>query len=175
MLTIGTFFWFLQDRSLPFKRIWALIPIEQKDADRPADQTGSGSVLTSPTTNEGIRVTATEQHRNGVSDRSPVTDKATQTTATEQHRGEMAERSPTVSKVAIRGSSLSKMAQQIYGTSDAEIIKLIREHNPQITDPDIIVEGSTIVFPYPASYEKAPDNKDLQGKSHTIPTIKEAQ
>jgi general secretion pathway protein A len=174
MLSVGTF-WFLQDRSLPFERIWALVPIEHENADRPAGQTGLRSGLTS-TTDEGIRTTVTGQHQKGMSDRSPETDEATQTTtAAERHRGEMAERSPTVSKVAIRGSSLSKMAQQVYGTSDAEIIKLIREHNPQITDPDIIVEGSTIVFPYLASYERAPDNKDLQSRSYTIPKIKEAQ
>jgi hypothetical protein len=108
-------------------------------------------------------------------DRPQATHEAVRTTAPEQHRSETAERSATVSKVAVRGVSLTKLAQQVYGTSDAEIIKLIQKHNPQIINPDIILEGTTIVFPSLASYEKAPDNKDLQSRIHIIPNTKEAQ
>ncbi len=173
LLSVGVF-WLLQDRSLPLTKIWALTPVEQKGSYRPADQTGSEPGVT-PAAHEATRTTVTGQHQGGMTDRSPAAHEATQTAVTEQHQSGTTDRPRTVSKVAIRGASLSRMALEVYGTSDAEIIKLIRKHNPQIVNPDIIVEGATIIFPSLASYEKAPDDKEFQSKVHIIPKIKEAQ
>ena len=52
-----------------------------------------------------------------------------------------------VKKTVIRGDTLTKLANEVYGKSDGEIVGLIRNENPQITDPDIIQTGSTIIFP----------------------------
>jgi general secretion pathway protein A len=169
-------FWIFQDRWLPFAKIWALTPVEQKGPDRPADQT-EARPRPVPAASEGTQPAAVEQGDAVAADRSPAAVKETQTAAAEEprHPKKTPDRAPTVSKVAVRGTSLSKMAQQIYGTSNAEIIESIRKHNPQIVDPDIIIEGATIVFPHPASYEKAPGTKDLQSKTDTISKMKEAQ
>lgn len=174
LLSIGTF-WFLRGRPLPLTKMWAVTPAVQKDSPRPADQTEMIGSRSTTATHEAVRTTVAEQHRDEMPDRPQATHEAVRTTAPEQHRSETAERSATVSKVAVRGVSLTKLAQQVYGTSDAEIIKLIQKHNPQIINPDIILEGTTIVFPSLASYEKAPDNKDLQSRIHIIPNTKEAQ
>ena len=50
-------------------------------------------------------------------------------------------------KTVARGDTLTKLAQEVYGSSDASVIKLIQEGNPHITDPNVIPVGSTIVFP----------------------------
>lgn len=173
LLSIGVI-WFLQDRLLPSKRTWALTPVEQKDSPRPADQTGprSGSA---PATSERTQAAVTEQHQREIADRSPATNEEAPKAVTEQHQDAKPDRASTVSKVAVRGTSLSRMAQEVYGTSDVEIIKLIRKHNPQIINPDIIHAGTTIVFPPLALNDKAPGSKDLQSKTHIIPNFKEAQ
>jgi general secretion pathway protein A len=46
-----------------------------------------------------------------------------------------------------KGDTLTRLAEHVYGHSDAALIKLIQENNRQITDPDKILAGSTIVFP----------------------------
>ncbi len=50
-------------------------------------------------------------------------------------------------KTVIRGDTLTKLTNEIYGKSDNKTIGLVREKNPQITNPDIIHEGSTLIFP----------------------------
>ncbi len=50
-------------------------------------------------------------------------------------------------KTVVRGDTLIKLTNEIYGKSDNKTIGLVKEKNPQITNPDIIHEGSTIIFP----------------------------
>lgn len=50
-------------------------------------------------------------------------------------------------KTVIRGDTLSRLANEVYGKSDNEVIGLVRDKNPQIANPDLIQEGSTIIFP----------------------------
>jgi general secretion pathway protein A len=50
-------------------------------------------------------------------------------------------------KIVIRGDTLTKLANEVYGKSDNEVLGLVREKNPQIADPNLIHEGSTIIFP----------------------------
>jgi len=50
-------------------------------------------------------------------------------------------------KIVARGDTLIKLAQEVYGNSDASVIRLIQEGNPHITDPNVIPVGITITFP----------------------------
>jgi len=52
-----------------------------------------------------------------------------------------------VTKTVTLGDTLSRLARDVYGNSDAGVMKLLRENNPQITNPDLIHPGNTIVFP----------------------------
>jgi type II secretory pathway predicted ATPase ExeA/phage tail protein X len=50
-------------------------------------------------------------------------------------------------KIVVRGDTLSKLANEVYGKSDGEVLILVRGKNPQIADPNLIHTGSTIIFP----------------------------
>jgi nucleoid-associated protein YgaU len=50
-------------------------------------------------------------------------------------------------KTVVRGDTLSKLANEVYGKSDSEVLILVRGKNPQIADPNLIHAGSTIIFP----------------------------
>jgi general secretion pathway protein A len=50
-------------------------------------------------------------------------------------------------KIVIRGDTLTKLANEVYGKSDNEVLGLVRDKNPQIADPNLIHAGSTIIFP----------------------------
>ncbi|HVN95521.1 MAG TPA: AAA family ATPase [Syntrophorhabdaceae bacterium] len=52
-----------------------------------------------------------------------------------------------VTKTVVRGDTLSKLAQEVYGNSDTKVLQFIRKSNPQIADPNLILRGSTITFP----------------------------
>ncbi len=52
-----------------------------------------------------------------------------------------------ITKTVTSGDTLSRLAYEVYGYSDVGIMKVIREYNPQIIDPDVIHPGITIVFP----------------------------
>ncbi len=45
------------------------------------------------------------------------------------------------------GDYLARMAMNVYGRADREILELIREHNPQITDINTIAVGQVLLFP----------------------------
>jgi general secretion pathway protein A len=55
--------------------------------------------------------------------------------------------SAEIAKTVTFGDTLTKLAHEVYGNSDVGVMKLIREYNPQITDPDVIHPGMVIVFP----------------------------
>jgi general secretion pathway protein A len=50
-------------------------------------------------------------------------------------------------KTVIRGDTLTKLANEVYGKSDSEVLGLVRGKNPQIADPNLIHTGSIIIFP----------------------------
>ena len=52
-----------------------------------------------------------------------------------------------VKKTVNRGDTLTKLATEVYGKSDSEVLRLVRDKNPQIADPNLIQTGSTIIFP----------------------------
>jgi general secretion pathway protein A len=52
-----------------------------------------------------------------------------------------------IMKTVAKGDTLLKLTRQVYGNSDAKLIKVIQKNNPQITNPDTIHPGSTIQFP----------------------------
>lgn len=50
-------------------------------------------------------------------------------------------------KTVVRGDTLTKLANEVYGKSDSEVLELVRDNNPRIADPNLIQAGSTIIFP----------------------------
>ncbi len=56
------------------------------------------------------------------------------------------ERLPVIKKVN-PGDTLTKLADEVYGKSGSEVLGIIRDKNPQITNPNLIQKGSTITFP----------------------------
>lgn len=50
-----------------------------------------------------------------------------------------------------RGDTLNKLSEDVYGRTDGSLTKVIQEKNPQIVDPNLIITGSKIVFPPPAT------------------------
>ncbi|HEY3277992.1 MAG TPA: AAA family ATPase [Syntrophorhabdaceae bacterium] len=66
---------------------------------------------------------------------------------------------PSLTKRTVaRGDSLSKLAQQTYGNFNADIMNLIRKENPHITNPNLILAGTTIALPKVTVPERKPDN-----------------
>jgi general secretion pathway protein A len=57
---------------------------------------------------------------------------------------------PLNKKTVARGDNLSMLIKEVYGSSSAEAIRLVREGNPHITDPNVITVGSVITFPDPS-------------------------
>ncbi len=53
-------------------------------------------------------------------------------------------------RVVVKGDSLSKLVAQVYGRSSDALIQEVQRLNPQISDPNKIVEGDTLVFPVKA-------------------------
>jgi general secretion pathway protein A len=58
-------------------------------------------------------------------------------------------------KTVVPGDTLSKLAQKVYGNTDNKVMKTIQQNNPQITDPNLIHAGSTIIFPDSPKQEKS--------------------
>jgi general secretion pathway protein A len=52
-------------------------------------------------------------------------------------------------KTVAKGDTLSRMAQNVYGTSTGELLKIVKRYNPRIKDIDRIEVGDEIVFPPP--------------------------
>jgi general secretion pathway protein A len=57
-----------------------------------------------------------------------------------------------------KGDTLSRIAEEIYGSKNDKIIKLIQENNPQINDPNLIKTGINIKLP-PAPPSQQPVNE----------------
>ena len=60
-----------------------------------------------------------------------------------QSRTEAEPRSKTVEK----GDTLMGLTQDVYGRADSALIKKIQQSNPHISNPNLIITGSKIVFP----------------------------
>ena len=55
-------------------------------------------------------------------------------------------------RVVKRGETLSVLIREVYGVSpksalEPSLIDLVKQHNPAITDSNLILEGSVIRFP----------------------------
>ena len=72
-------------------------------------------------------------------------------------------------KTVTPGDNLSKLTHEVYGRSGVEVIKLIREYNPQITNPNVIYPGARIVFPdLPVKGERRTDGRRVAAVQMTI-------
>ncbi|GJL59426.1 MAG: hypothetical protein NPIRA03_22830 [Nitrospirales bacterium] len=52
-----------------------------------------------------------------------------------------------VTRAVKEGDNLSRIANEAYGSSSRQYVEWLRRHNPQISDPDIILPGQKIVLP----------------------------
>jgi general secretion pathway protein A len=52
-------------------------------------------------------------------------------------------------RIVRRGDTLAELLVATYGTADQRHLALVRRYNPDITDVNLIQEGSTILFPLP--------------------------
>ncbi|HJV36947.1 ExeA family protein [Geomonas sp.] len=52
-----------------------------------------------------------------------------------------------VRKVVRRGDTLASLIKQNYGVVNRRLIRLVKQHNPNIVNENVIVEGDRIVFP----------------------------
>jgi nucleoid-associated protein YgaU len=65
-------------------------------------------------------------------------------------------------KTVTPGDNLSRLSHEVYGRSGVEVIKLIRQYNPQITNPNVIYPGARILFPdLPVKGEGRTDGRRL--------------
>jgi len=65
-------------------------------------------------------------------------------------------------KTVTSGDNLSRLSHEVYGRSGVEVMKLIRQYNPQITNPNVIYPGARIVFPdLPVKGEGRTDGRRL--------------
>jgi general secretion pathway protein A len=102
-----------------------------------------------------------ENERSGYSggtvDRKPVRSSGGEQTATHDkvlREGPGSERRATIAlaqgnatREVRKGESLSQIILEAYGSHSREYIKWVKQHNPQIVDPDIILPGQQIVLP----------------------------
>jgi len=52
-----------------------------------------------------------------------------------------------VTRAVKEGDNLSQIANEVYGSSSRQYVEWVRRHNPQISDPNIILPGQKIVLP----------------------------
>ena len=52
-----------------------------------------------------------------------------------------------VTRAVKEGDNLSQIANEAYGSSSRQYVEWVRQHNPQISDPNIILPGQKIVLP----------------------------
>ncbi|WNM60265.1 AAA family ATPase [Candidatus Nitrospira neomarina] len=53
----------------------------------------------------------------------------------------------SITRSVKEGDNLSQIANEAYGSSSRQYVEWLRRHNPQISDPDIILPGQKIVLP----------------------------
>ena len=61
-------------------------------------------------------------------------------------------------KTVQKGDTLTRITEEVYGTADSKVFKLIQENNPQITDPNLIKTGTKILLP-PAPADQTPGKR----------------
>lgn len=74
--------------------------------------------------------------------RDPVTPPPPEPAKPQPQRG-----NEPVSKTVARGDTLMGLTQDVYGRSDSALIRRIQQNNPHISNPNLIITGSKIVFP----------------------------
>ncbi|HJV66437.1 MAG TPA: AAA family ATPase [Geomonas sp.] len=67
--------------------------------------------------------------------------------AAKQTPAQVKEEGQGVRKVVKRGDTLAGMIQDNYGSVNRRLIRMVKQHNPNIVNENIIVEGDRIVFP----------------------------
>jgi general secretion pathway protein A len=95
-----------------------------------ADRGGMGSGLTKKPVEKEIEISKSEGK---LRDHREVTLKPSQ--------------SSPITRAVKEGDNLSQIANEAYGSSSRQYVEWLRRHNPQISDPDIILPGQKIVLP----------------------------
>lgn len=92
----------------------------------------------------------------------------------DQHMGQVKESTNATGgessrTVTVRpGDSLAKLALGIYGRTDEHILKMLREHNPEIQDINWIGVGQKILFPPLTGFTRAPTFTVQIASFHTL-------
>ena len=60
-------------------------------------------------------------------------------------------------RVVRKGDTLNELIQKEYGRTDEKLIEVVKQSNPKIVNPDLIVSGSIIVLPVPPLNQKLGD------------------
>jgi nucleoid-associated protein YgaU len=50
-------------------------------------------------------------------------------------------------RVAKPGDTLTKLVAEVYGSCNKRLFDAVRQRNPHVANPDIVLVGQTIVFP----------------------------
>jgi general secretion pathway protein A len=90
-------------------------------------------------------VASTQEDRSGKP--SSIAEQPQQSVPTAQASAPQVDKPTVAKRIVARGDSLSRLAQEVYGRSNAEVVNLIRKENPQITNPNLIMVGTTVAFP----------------------------
>jgi len=117
--------WFLPHKANVISHIGVHSPREAKDSDQAAKEQ---EIAEKPPAEQ-----AAVQPAAGPSEEAPAPPKKNET--------------QILRKTVVRGDTLTKLAQEVYGNSDTSVIRMIQEGNPHITDPNVIPVGSIITFP----------------------------
>jgi general secretion pathway protein A len=60
-------------------------------------------------------------------------------------------------RVIRKGDTLNELIQEEYGRTDEKLIEAVKQSNPKIVNPDLIMSGSKIVLPVPAHQSEVGD------------------
>jgi phage tail protein X len=60
-------------------------------------------------------------------------------------------------RVIRKGDTLNELIQEEYGRTDEKLIEAVKQSNPKIVNPDLIMSGSKIVLPVPADLSEVGD------------------
>ena len=52
-----------------------------------------------------------------------------------------------VKRTVVKGDHLIGLIEEVYGSRDARLVALVKQHNPEIKDSNKIRVGETLIFP----------------------------
>ena len=59
----------------------------------------------------------------------------------------MSGKNSTVLRAVKEGENLSQIAMETYGSENVKYLEWVKQHNPHIVNPDVILPGQNVVLP----------------------------